>query len=216
MRIDHSVALRRVRDIWGTQNSLSQSERVDVGPIHQRNAHKHIAAKIKRSKDVRHRYPYSELSCPSASLYSDATANSLQKWLCDLSLREEKPNTEQAAFLTHVVQRVEFELGREQGIVAAEDQTITVPNLFEQRNNVLGNLNEPCFDVVHGVPGAGKSKIISWMKELFQCQLGWEHGVQFVCVAFQNAMAAAIGGSTIHHWMGLDPFDETGPLKDAD
>ena len=33
--------------------------------------------------------------------------------------------------------------------------------------------------------------------------LGWEHGVQFVCLAFQNAMAAQINGSTLHHWSGI-------------
>ena len=33
--------------------------------------------------------------------------------------------------------------------------------------------------------------------------LGWEHGVQFVCLAFQNAMAAMINGQTIHHWSGI-------------
>ena len=28
--------------------------------------------------------------------------------------------------------------------------------------------------------------------------LGWKHGEQFICVAFQNRMAAAIGGVTLH------------------
>ena len=32
---------------------------------------------------------------------------------------------------------------------------------------------------------------------------GWQHGVQFVCLAFQNAMAAHINGFTIHHWSGI-------------
>ncbi len=29
------------------------------------------------------------------------------------------------------------------------------------------------------------------------------HGVQFLCLAFQNAMAAHINGCTIHHWSGI-------------
>ena len=30
--------------------------------------------------------------------------------------------------------------------------------------------------------------------------LGWEHGVQFVCLAFQNSSANLIDGYTIHSW----------------
>ena len=33
--------------------------------------------------------------------------------------------------------------------------------------------------------------------------IGWTHGVQFVCLAFQNAMAALINGYTVHHWSGI-------------
>ena len=39
--------------------------------------------------------------------------------------------------------------------------------------------------------------------------LGWERSVQFVCLAFQNAMAAAINGYTIHNWSGI-------PIKSDD
>ena len=34
--------------------------------------------------------------------------------------------------------------------------------------------------------------------EFFEDALGWTHGVEFMCVAFQNRMAAAIGGATLH------------------
>ena len=33
--------------------------------------------------------------------------------------------------------------------------------------------------------------------------LGWKHGIEFVCLAFQNAMAALTDGYTIHHWSGM-------------
>ena len=33
--------------------------------------------------------------------------------------------------------------------------------------------------------------------------LKWEHGVQFVCLAFQNAAANLIEGYTIHNWAGI-------------
>ena len=45
--------------------------------------------------------------------------------------------------------------------------------------------------------------VIKWMRTLMEEGLGWEHGVQFVCLAFQNAMAAAINGYTVHHWSGI-------------
>ena len=41
------------------------------------------------------------------------------------------------------------------------------------------------------------------MRTLMEDGLGWVHGTQFVCLAFQNAMAAHINGYTIHHWSGI-------------
>ena len=40
--------------------------------------------------------------------------------------------------------------------------------------------------------------------------LGWEHGVQFICLAFQNAMAAQINGFTVHHWSGIPVRSDDG------
>ena len=62
---------------------------------------------------------------------------------------------------------------------------------------------EPLLDLVHGFPGTGKSVLIAWMRRLMEEGLGWEHGVQFVCLAYQNAMAAGINGFTVHHWSGI-------------
>ena len=45
---------------------------------------------------------------------------------------------------------------------------------------------------MHGIPGTGESQVINWICRFFEEALGWEHGVQFVCIAFQNRMAAAI------------------------
>ena len=33
--------------------------------------------------------------------------------------------------------------------------------------------SEPLFDMVHGVPGAGKSKLIGWIRRLFKEELHW-------------------------------------------
>ena len=64
-------------------------------------------------------------------------------------------------------------------------------------------------DLVHGFPGTGKTELIFWIRELFEKQLGWTHGIQLVCLAFQNIMAANINGFTIHHWSGI-PVQEGG------
>ena len=70
--------------------------------------------------------------------------------------------------------------------------------------------DEPLFDLIHGIPGAGKSKVIAWICELFTDVLGWTGGNQFICLAVQNTMAANIGGSTIHHWGNVPFRDEKG------
>ena len=62
----------------------------------------------------------------------------------------------------------------------------------------------------HGVPGAGKVQLLAWIRELFEEQLGWTHGIQFVFLAFQNSMAAHTNGSTIHHWSGIPANEEAG------
>ena len=51
---------------------------------------------------------------------------------------------------------------------------------------------------VHGPPGTGKSKLISWIRRLFTEALGWEHKREFIFLAFQNRVAYAMGGSTLH------------------
>ena len=82
--------------------------------------------------------------------------------------------------------------------------------LEKQQGNVNQSPEEPLLDVVHGFPGTGKSAVIGWMRQLMEEGLGWEHGVQFVCLAFQNAMAAQINGHTVHHWSGIPARNDDG------
>ena len=113
-----------------------------------------------------------------------------------LAFKRPCPNEEQYAVLTHVAKRVEQEW-------------------FEERAGTMEASNEePLFDLVHGLPGTGKSRVIAWIRELFIDVLGWTHGNQFVCLAFQNTMAANIGGSTIHHWAEI-PICETDAQRRA-
>ena len=54
------------------------------------------------------------------------------------------------------------------------------------------------------------------MRRYFVEVLAWTHGVQFVCLAFQNAMAALIDGFTIHHWTGIPVGDAQGTESTRD
>ena len=68
--------------------------------------------------------------------------------------------------------------------------------------------DEPLRCCLMGIPGAGKSTCIEYMRRLFEECLGWEDGVQFQFLASQNTMAALIGGQTIHSWGGI-PINAT-------
>lgn len=86
--------------------------------------------------------------------------------------------------------------------------------MTEERSDMVASTQcEPIFDLIHGIPGAGKSKVIAWIRELFTDVLGWESGTQFVCLAVQNTMAANIGGHTIHHWASIPFRDNKGNVK---
>ena len=74
---------------------------------------------------------------------------------------------------------------------------------------------EPLLDLIHGFPGTGKSELIKWMRQLMEDGLQWEHGVQFICLAFQNATAAHMNGHTIHHWSGIPARNESGSCEGA-
>ena len=94
--------------------------------------------------------------------------------------------------LSHIIARVERELEEERSGMVSTTQ------------------DEPIFQVIQGLPGTGKSKVIAWTRELFTDVLGWERGNQFVCLAVQNTMASNIDGYTIHHWGSISFRDEKG------
>ena len=57
---------------------------------------------------------------------------------------------------------------------------------------------EPLRGCCHGLPGTGKSRVIKWIIRMFKEALNWTHGAEFQCVAFQNTVAAAMEGFTLH------------------
>ena len=112
------------------------------------------------------------------------------QWFAKLHTEEERPNVQQLQILTTVRDRIllEFALEKEG------------PHLLRKvlKKNMVDTREEPLRGLIHGLPGTGKSRVIKWICRLFTEALGWEHGVEFVCVAFQNRVAHAMGGYTLH------------------
>ena len=138
----------------------------------------------KEEDEARHA-PFDTERNAAATWYQTDQEKNLDSTMASILTNEVRPNAEQKLFLGHFMQRLKLEM-------------------VEQRQRSSGSTShEPLLDIVHGFPGTGKSKIIAWMRELMEKGLGWNHGTQFVCLAFQNAMAAQINGFTIHHWSGI-------------
>ena len=55
----------------------------------------------------------------------------------------------------------------------------------------------------HGVPGAGKSQTLKWLRNFFEDICQWQHGEQFVFLAPQNTQAALIQGITLHSFANI-------------
>ena len=121
--------------------------------------------------------PFDEERHAAASLISSNHLTTIDAVLAETKQRHPKPSTEQLSILEHFVERMKLE------------------RLEARLNSINRNSQDPLFALIHGLPGTGKSRLISWVRELMERGLGWTHGVQFVCLAVQNAMAAQINGS---------------------
>ena len=134
----------------------------------------------------------------AADLFPAATDANLSSVYAEILKGTLKPNKEQERFLDHFVARLQVERVEERSRTQASTSA------------------KPLFDLVHGFPGTGKSKVIAWMRVLMERGLGWSYGVQFVCLAFQNSMAALINGFTIHHWSGIPARSDDGAKSMGD
>ena len=65
--------------------------------------------------------------------------------------------------------------------------------------------SEPLRVMLHGVPGAGKSELLRWIRNFFETVCKWTHGKEFVFLASQRSMAALIDGFTFHSFCNV-PF----------
>ena len=111
----------------------------------------------------------------------------LDKWLHAVAKEEESPTPEQFEVLRKIKDRVMLE-------IRLEKEGILLPKAHPER----ATAEEPLRGFVHGPPGTGKSKVISWIRRMFEEALEWHHEEEFLCVAFQNRVAHAMGGTTLH------------------
>ena len=159
---------------------------MNPGNMYAEEYEAHLKAKTDQRRTAgASRAPFEEERNAAAWWNKPGASANLDAAFKDMCAEEEPPNQEQRTFLIHFLKRLKLEV------------------LEKQLQRVNVSVEEPLLDVLHGFPGTGKSRVIHWMRVLMEKGLGWQHGVQFVCLAFQNAMAAHINGFTIHHWSGI-------------
>ena len=173
--------------VWSTPDSeVSAYSKLKAGNMFEDDYRDHIQALSEsKGQDRDQSTPFDRTRNAAANWNRDNACQTIEDVMTKIMIEENKPNKEQERFLRHFVARLKLE----------------VLEMLKRSTNEAKL--EPLLDLIHGFPGTGKSAVIAWMRRLMEEGLGWEHGVQFVCLAFQNAMAAQINGYTIHHWSGI-------------
>ena len=64
----------------------------------------------------------------------------------------------------------------------------------------LATVSEPLLELLHGLPGSGKSLVIRWLRSYFEYVWQFIHGVHFIILAPMNSMATNVEGRTVHSW----------------
>ena len=105
-----------------------------------------------------------------------------------------KPTAEQLKFLRAVVDRCLTE---------------------SQEEQAESSRSEPLRAVFHGVPGAGKTQTLKWLRAFFEDLCGWQHQQEFVYLAPQNTQAALIAGMTLHSFANIQVKTKTARAKNT-
>ena len=97
----------------------------------------------------------------------------MQDWLRGVQMETEPPTAQQMEVLQRVRQRVIREF---------EERTMG-DDLSDAMRRLIHEPEEPLRALVHGQPGTGKSKVITWIRSFFEEELEWTNGEQFICAA---------------------------------
>ena len=155
----------------------------DAGQFPPSEKLKEIVKQIKKDDEEERPAPFAGRTLPFAQLSVVDYGKRLETWMQEVQALAEPPTSEQLAILQRVRDRVlqEFVLFHEGHCPRNQEQ------------------EEPLRAFIHGRPGTGKSRLIAWIQDMFQRALGWTHGVEYICLAFQNRVAYAMQGFTLHN-----------------
>jgi ATP-dependent DNA helicase PIF1 len=206
LRAEYARAAARSEMLWQTPQREVDGSIAIKGEMYGGKLQEYVKARNAGEEDEAESRPYAGKTAPRAELYVSmqmlpdqwhrAVLNGIRRTRPDVEPM--RANQEQGAVLRRVVDRV------------VEEKRL------EQTSSKALSEVEPIRDLVHGSPGTGKSAMTGWLRDLFENVLGWEHGVQFVFLSFQNTMAADINGFTIHHWAGINPLEAEGSSTTKD
>ena len=186
-QIEYERSISIGRSVWKTADlSSAADDRDSPGHMFADTYHEHVQAlRACKTTDQQRSAPFDEERHAAATWEGKNASHTLNSVFQAIQTEKLRPNEAQRTFLEHFVRRLHVEI------------------LESRQRSTSTTECEPMLDLIHGFAGTGKSLVIGWMRRLMEEGLGWKHGVQFICLAFQNAMAAHINGNTIHHWSGI-------------
>ena len=188
----HARTIRLGRTLWESAplepeiTSLMQERCFDDGTFPPLKEVKAAVAQANNPLEERPA-PFAGKTLPTSTLTTMAYGQRLASWLQRVQQEEEAPTGEQLSVLNRVADRLleEYRLEKE-GL------------LLKKTDPERAKADQPLLGFCHGSPGTGKSKVIKWITRLFTEALEWKHEDEFLCVAFQNRVAHAMGGNTLH------------------
>lgn len=191
----HATTMALGRSLWASPQLTakeidSMKAQPSSYPISVKDAKAALMKHCKESNQERHA-PFANATAPASRLDVVDYRQRFDAWFRQLMQEEETPNTEQLLILTKVRDRILTEIEVQ---FASSDYYIRDNRKCKQHNP----LHEPLHGLSHGFPGTGKSRVIKWLIRMFQEVMHWTQGREFACVAFQNRVAHAMNGSTLH------------------
>ena len=199
----HARTIRLGRSMWQSA-PLSEQERASVQEIFfddgslPSSVEAKQAAKEVLKDEIERVEPFAEGTEPYSNYTVINYGTLIDRWFEKLSSEELQPN-EEKKLRPNVEQWASLHAVKERVLLEKELQN---EGPWIRRSNARRKVEdpreEPLRGLILGLPGTGKSEVITWVCRLFTEALGWEHGKQFLCLAFQNRVAHKMGGVTIH------------------
>ena len=164
------------REIWSRAEDMEEDAEVNVStegsmkmstacpPTHAEDC----PSKKRRTAQPPHCFYYGGLTEKRANIWFSRLVQSGLD--ADTRSPRPKPNAEQQFCIRTIIDRC-------------------LKECLEEANDVEFR-SEPLKLCVHGVPGAGKSEVLYWLRDFFENVCQWTHGVEFAYVAFQHSMVA--------------------------